>query len=51
MTTNQAKAVLRRAFSALNEKEKANVRFHLKRGTRILCEKYAYLFADGKGGC
>jgi threonine aldolase len=41
--------VLRKAFAVANEVEQDNLRFHLERGTRILCGEDAYLYTDEDG--
>ena len=39
-----------RAFRALNDEQKANLRWHLAAGTRILCGAEASWFARNGGG-
>jgi hypothetical protein len=38
------------AFRALTKKQKANLRYHLKKRTRVLCGDMAYEYVDGEGG-
>ena len=46
----ESKDVLVKAFKALTEKQKANLRWHVKQGTTILCGRTAPHYVDGKGG-
>lgn len=50
MTKTEAKAILRRAFSALTARQRGRLREHAKRQTRVLCEQRYQLYADGEGG-
>ena len=44
-------AVLVAAFRGLTPKQVGNFRFHLRRGTRILCgSRYWTQWSDGNGG-
>lgn len=50
LTKAQAVQILRESFAKLTAKQRANVRAHLKKGTRVLCGKNASLFyAPGAG--
>lgn len=48
MTTSQR--ILVTAFKALTAREKDRLRWHLEKGTPVLCGKNAALFVDGFGG-
>ena len=50
LTQEEAKEILLQAFSALNDEEVSNLKFHLKRETPTLCLKDWHLFTDGMGG-
>jgi hypothetical protein len=50
MTQAKAKALLLKAFSVLNKRHRANFRWHLKQGTRVLCGKQASAFVLHGGG-
>lgn len=41
--------ILVRAFSALNPKQRANLRWHAEHGTPICCGEDAMYYSDGKG--
>ena len=50
MLDDNQKAELVRIFRRLPNTAKARLRFHLEKGTRILCGENAYQFTDGVGG-
>lgn len=50
MTRREAFEVMVGAATALTDEEKENLRWHLRRGTKILCRNMAFHYADGKGG-
>ena len=41
--------ILTQAFSKLTERERANLKYHAKVGTPILCGKKALLYSNEKG--
>ena len=50
MIDNEAKEILKRAFSVLDAEQIDNFRHHLRMETPVCCqEKYLY-YLDGKGG-
>jgi uncharacterized protein YheU (UPF0270 family) len=44
------KEILRDAFSTMSRRQKQNVRYHLKRGTRVIAWNEAAKFADVNAG-
>lgn len=50
MTKREAKAVMRKAFSALTEKQRERLRWHAERKTPICCGGTAWDYLDGYGG-
>lgn len=48
-TAKEVAEALEIAFSSLGQQEKDNIKFHLKKGTRILAGRSAYNYF-GRGG-
>lgn len=50
MDQEQAKAILKKAFSVLNDEQIENFRWHLANETPVLCLERWRLYTDGMGG-